>query len=230
MAKEFYSDNLQETAQDKLRADGGTDNDGDTVEPELVVLDPRGDLVLSNGPLKCLVSSSILSLSSGLFRVMLKADRFAEGSDKPCPDNPPTIALRDEDWEAFRLMCMILHYQEVGSLEDTEEVGRLADICNFYQTERALATRIEVWMMRIEFHQLGTASLRRLLWVAYVFGLQNAFEKVSGSLAVALEAEEIESWDGHPMPAKIKGWIHDDLHGVVLRLTSQVTYDIFILS
>jgi hypothetical protein len=63
---------------DKIREEI-TSNPPPTIETE--ILDPRGDLIIENGPFRLLVSSSVLLLSCGYFKKMLREDGFIEGMD-----------------------------------------------------------------------------------------------------------------------------------------------------
>lgn len=100
-----------------------------------------------------------------------------------------------------------------------EQLGSLADICDYYESQRALSYHAAVWIFEWNLSRIAVHHLRRLLWVAYVFDMNNAFEKVCGGLATALTANEVESLDMHPMPDELKGG------SVVITATPPFTYN-----
>jgi hypothetical protein len=116
-------------------------------------------------------------------------------------------------------MCKILHVQAVEAPIEVGRLGSLADICDYYESQRALLYHAAVWIFKWNFSRIAVHHLRRLIWVAYVFDLCNAFEKVCGGLAAALTADEVESLDMYLMPDELKGW------PVVIAEISPFTYN-----
>jgi len=85
-------------------------------EPEIVTIDPAGDVYLvcgleTEGPAITLrVSSQIMSLASPVFRTML-GPRFEEGT-RLTRSGSVEVLLPDDDAEAMTLICNILHHRQ----------------------------------------------------------------------------------------------------------------------
>lgn len=175
--------------------------------PVMQVLDPRGDLKLCSGDTWFLVSSNILMLSSRYFEKMLQTDAFAEGLAQPTGNEPPTKVLGDIDLISFGIMCKLLHFHEVLPLEHIEELGALADTCDYYGSERAISVHIRAWIQAFEQPrgQLTVDELQKLLWVAYAFRLEHSFAVFSVQLAAALDVESLDALDLRSMPETVLG-------------------------
>lgn len=200
----------------RLGQDNGSDDDKyqeeitdnpsrETEDIETEILDPRGDLIIENGPFRLLVSSSILFIFCGYFKKMLREDGFVEGIDQPCRQNPPTKTQHDNDPGAFHLMCKILHVQSVETPTEVKQLASLADICDYYESQQALSSHAAAWISEWNFSRITVRKIRRLLWFSYVFNLSHAYGRVSRSLAIALTAGGVEVLDVHPMPDEMKG-------------------------
>lgn len=185
----------------------GQDNSEKLRFPETVSLDPRGDLKLRNGTFLFLVSSNVLMLSSRYFEKMLQKDKFAEGLAQPQGENPPTKMLADEDPASFGTMCKLLHFQEVSPPESVKELSNLADVCDYYGTERAISVHIRAWIHPFEQPQcqLSIEELQKLLLVAYTFHLEHSFETFSVRLATMLDLKSVKALDLGRLPGTVQG-------------------------
>ncbi|KAJ9664176.1 hypothetical protein H2198_000394 [Neophaeococcomyces mojaviensis] len=184
--------------------------------PALEVLDPRGDLKLRNGNLLFQVSSNVLMLSSSYFRKMLQKDAFIEGTKQPNPTDPPTKVLNDDDPASFGLMCKLLHYQDVSLPKSVQQTGSFASVCDYYGTERALSVHVSAWSRAFvqPDSQLTTQDLEELLWIAYVFSLEEAFSVFSVRLAIGLDAKSVKTLELRSMPDTLEGKFPNHQHTI----------------
>jgi hypothetical protein len=180
--------------------------------------DKWGDLILTIGPLRLLVSSVFLLKSCAFFERMLVPDAFLEGMNQPNTEKPPVIILEDGDPQAFRQMCKIVHFQQVEPPESVEELRSLADVADFYGCQQALAFHVRAWASSWSITTLTTRQLQDLLGVAFVFHLGDAFEVSSRNLAVTMTASELDSWDVHPMPPSLKSTCRRSIRLLVDRI------------
>lgn len=74
------------------------------------VIDREGDVWISCGQQRLLVSSKILSVVSPAFNAMLKPG-FREGNFERSPDTPLNLSLADDDAEALRTLLLIVHFE-----------------------------------------------------------------------------------------------------------------------
>lgn len=127
----------------------------------LQILDPEGDLIIHNGPLKILVSSSVLLLSTRYFKTMLKTGGFSEGSNQPRRHDPPVKVVADDDPDAFLFMCNILHYRETEKPKGVAHLAALADVCDYYGSERATAFHARAWIREWMPFQVTVPELKK---------------------------------------------------------------------
>lgn len=174
------------------------------LQTDIEVLDPNGDLLIQNGPLCLRVSSNVLLLSTTYFQKMLQWN-FAESLPRPSRASPPVKTLADDHPQIFRMMCKILHFQEVDKPENAEQLGLLADVCDYYGREKAVSSHVHAWIEEWIEAEVSIEEMMRLLWVAYIFNLQKAFARISSGLAAVLTAPGLAELDLHPMPVAVKG-------------------------
>src|SRR5438045_1944416 len=93
--------------------------------PELIILDPDGDAILQVGEnpthqsndegsgcaLQIRISTKLLAMSSPVFKAMLSG-RFAEGQLPFTKENPPSLVLPEDDPDAVRNYCKIIHHAQ----------------------------------------------------------------------------------------------------------------------
>ena len=195
--------NEHEELKDGENQDGSSNIDA----PEIKILDPRGDLKLRNGNYSFLVSSNVLMLSSRYFRKMLQAEAFEEGLVQPQAADPPTKTLADADPISFGVMCGLLHFQHVTLPQDVGCLGAIADVCDYYGSERAISVHIRASIHPFEQAEcrLTIPEVRKLLWVSFVFDLEHAFEVFSARLVAMLDIESVKALDLGMMPEKLQG-------------------------
>lgn len=168
-------------------------------------LDPKGDLVLAVGDVRLLVSSRVLELSCPFFEKMLQPHRFAEGSEQPSSEHPPTKELQEEHPQTLRLMCQLLHYIPVQPLKSTEDLILFANTCDLYGCVPALSFHVQAWIQSWNLITASNSQLQILLRVSFVFHLGIMFKRVSSRLAQTLTPGEWKAWVVHPMPDALKG-------------------------
>lgn len=201
------SDRVLSYEQRALECGDNQDKSDQFDAPAMQILDPRGDLRLRNEKYLFLVSSNVLVLSSSYFKRMLQAEAFEEGLVQPQATDPPTKTLADDDPISFGVMCKLLHFQEVSPPKDVKHLAAIADVCDYYGTERAISVHILAWIRSFEHPEcrLTIQEIQRLLWVAYVFDLQHAFEVFSVRLAAIVDVQSVNAME--------LGMLPDTLHG-----------------
>jgi len=200
-------DDVRFNEHEKLKDKEIQDGLGNVDAPAMQILDPRGDLKLRNGKYSFLVSSNVLMLSSRYFKKMLQADAFEEGLIQPQAADPPTKILADADPISFGIMCKLLHFQHVVLPRDVQCLGAIADVCDYYGCERAISVHIRASIHPFEQAdcRLTAPEVQKLLWVAFVFDLEYAFEVFSVRLAAMLDVDSVKALDLGIMPEKLQG-------------------------
>ncbi|KIW31444.1 uncharacterized protein PV07_03094 [Cladophialophora immunda] len=172
-------------------------------------IDPVGDLVIEIEDERLRISSKVLSLASPVFGAMLSSG-FKEGSLQTVEDNPRIIPLPEDDLEAFKLICKIIHFQldQIPQELKIDSLENLALVCDKYQCTVAMRHCAALWLQRISDTYLA-AELNRQLLVAYLLDLPTAFSDISWRLMQA-QAGPFETLPGltdHPtVPCSLLGW------------------------
>lgn len=185
-------DNLKlEGLQQELAAVSVASDSATSKSISMEILDPKGDLKLKIKDVVFLVSSNVLILSSSFFRAMLQLNTFSEGVEQPQVTNPPTKVLSEKDPESFFLMLKLLHFKKSLPPVDIDHFEKFADVCDYYDTVHALSAQAQVWMLSYQdtVHYWDD-NLGQLLWITYVFDLEDAFSVFAVALAADSRSEQ----------------------------------------
>lgn len=152
-------------------------------------IDPHGDVVLVLGQddiIRLRVFSSILTRASKPFAAMFDG-RFAEG-ESLSGSSPKKIKLVDDNPEAMRLLCNILHMQndKLPHTLSSEQLIDIALLVDKYDCSRAVKLASSVWLQRAEA-QLTTGTLEERLSAvaaAYLLDEPVAFRRITSSIVL----------------------------------------------
>ncbi|OAL20982.1 hypothetical protein AYO22_08402 [Fonsecaea multimorphosa] len=172
-------------------------------------IDPTGDLVIDIENERLRISSKVLSLASPVFGVMLSSG-FKEGTPQSTDDSPRVIPLPEDDLEAFKLVCRVIHFQldQIPQELKIDSLEKLALVCDKYQCTVAMRHCAALWLQSLSDTYLAV-ELNRQLLVAYLLDLPTAFSDISWRLMQA-QAGPFEALPGltdHPtVPCSLLGW------------------------
>lgn len=107
-----------------------------------------GDVILVVGQgsniLRLKAHSFILRTASEAFKVMF-GPNFVEGKDLS-HTNPKEVTLEDDDPEAMRTICQVLHFKECPQSMSAEKIWNIAQAVDKYFLNEALKFPMEVWL------------------------------------------------------------------------------------
>ncbi|OAP54365.1 hypothetical protein AYL99_11466 [Fonsecaea erecta] len=172
-------------------------------------IDPVGDLVIEIDHERLRISSKVLSLASPVFNVMLRSG-FKEGNVQTTDDSPRVIPLPEDDLEAFKLVCRVIHFQldHIPQELKIESLEKLALVCDKYQCTVAMRHCAALLLQRLSDTYVAS-ELNRQLLVAFLLDLPTAFSDISWRLMQA-QAGSFEALPGltdHPtVPSSFLGW------------------------
>ncbi|KAF5702947.1 hypothetical protein FGLOB1_9320 [Fusarium globosum] len=176
------------------------ENPRDTPTNTVVEIAPDGDLFLIVGPeeTKLRVRSMLLMAASKPFSVMF-GPNWKEGHDMHGRGSPFDLSLPDDNANALKIICSIIHYQneEIPRTLTASDVFAVAVAADKYDCVNALKFASETWL-RISSDEAGNLML--LTAAAYLFQNAKAFKKITGALVLnydgpyhALSSDEFES-------------------------------------
>ncbi|KIW82528.1 hypothetical protein Z517_05555 [Fonsecaea pedrosoi CBS 271.37] len=145
-------------------------------------IDPIGDLVIEIENERLRTSSKVLSLASPVFAAMLRPG-FREGTVRNTEDNLRVVPLPDDDLDAFKLVCRVIHFQldQIPQELEIDSLEKLALVCDKYQCTVALRHCAALWLQSLSDTYVA-AQLNRQLLVAYLLDLPTAFSDISWRL------------------------------------------------
>ncbi|KIW46492.1 uncharacterized protein PV06_02161 [Exophiala oligosperma] len=166
---------------------------------------------------RLLVSSTFLTHASPVFKVMLDG-RFAEGQLTLSKQNPPTIALPEDDPDTVALLCKILHligdiYQRVTG----KQLIKLAVISDKYNCSRSLVPWFRGQLHQFTIPATGIfdqvaldrreMSLEQVILISYLIDDNEMFAKSTETYYREKSREQIQI----SLKLVVDGWIQSDL-------------------
>lgn len=163
-----------------------------------VQFDADGDVVLllknNKGTARFQVNSSILCMSSPVFRAMLGAkSHFKEAKELANCDRgmaPVEVNIEDDDPDVFAVILRILHHQNdsVPKVVKEDKLYQIAILCDKYDLRQALSCWLDKWIPAS--HDLRSVILPgsvafqidKRLFMAYVFRKEEVFKVISKDL------------------------------------------------
>ena len=146
--------------------------------------DPNGDVILLIGkdqtPMK--VCSQVVSLASPTLAALLKPC-FREGHELSVRGTV-TIPLSDDDPDAFRIICNVLHFKNEHLQVDLPTLLKISIACDYYELGRPLLPWAGQWLgphlkqTPISDWQANAQSL----CISYILGDGHAFTQSTQSL------------------------------------------------
>jgi hypothetical protein len=189
-------------------------------------IDPNGDVILElshpDGKTHLLISSKVLSLASPVFAAMFRS-RFKEGlGNHSMAESTYVIPLPEDDAEAFTLLCNVIHFRfdDIPRKPDLTCLEHLAFICDKYDCRRALTAQCALWL-NIWIESRTALDWKKLLLVAYVLNVSDAFSRISWEILQAQVGPfvSLPGLTGHELvPHNLLGMSRScEKNGVVLK-------------
>lgn len=158
-------------------------------DPELIAIDPDGDIILElsrpDGKTNLQVSSKILTLTSPVFTSMFRS-RFKENisDNKATSASPLCIPLPEEDEEALVILCEVLHFHidKVPQALSLACLSNIAAICDKWDFTKAIALAATLWLQDIDWSKAN--DLNEYLLVAYLLDIPPAFSRISWEIII----------------------------------------------
>ena len=163
-----------------------------------VQFDSDGDVVLllknDKGTARFQVNSSILCMSSSVFRAMLGArSHFKEAKELASRDHsmaPLEVSIEGDDPDVFAVILRVLHHQHDSVPKEikVDKLFQVAILCDKYDLRQSLSFWLERWIPTP--HELRSVILPgnvasqddKRLFMAYVFRKEEAFTAISKDL------------------------------------------------
>lgn len=204
--------------------DAGAVQVGSVEKVATVQFDPEGDVIFvlpcSEGTARLQINSSIVCLSSPVFKAMLGRNScFKEARDLAIRGDigpPLEISLADDDPKALAVILRIVHYQYDWvpvSLEE-DRLYQIAILCDKYDMRRALGTHLDKWWKPYLDGQMEVPEQEtdKWLFMAYAFALPTLFTLRSKELIMGVCIGE----SGEPfMPSSFKDSAEASLDGYI---------------
>lgn len=177
-----------------------------------VSFDTDGDVVLLlknyKGTARFRVNSSILCMSSPVFRAMLGVNsHFKEGKElaSRCPGMAPVeVKIEDDNPNVLAVILRILHHQHylVPNVITGDTLYEVAILCDKYDLRQALSFWLDKWIPTP--HELpsfvlpGSAASQddKRLFMAYVFRKEEVFKAMSRNLILTYKVGKFNPFIG----------------------------------
>ena len=132
------------------------------------------------------VFSQVMICASHVFRKMLAPGRFAE-SHELSSTGKACIKLPEDNGEAMKLLCDILHYRSTWSYQGQEQLvvlHGLAELADKYDCTKVIYSWVHMAMEYKElscpeFEYLGLTELLQWIYISLHFGLGDSFSASS---------------------------------------------------
>jgi len=159
-----------------------------------VQFDTDGDVVLllrnSRGTARFQVNSSILCMSSLVFRAMLGVkSHFKEGKELASrgPGMAPVeVNIEDDDPDVLAVILQILHHRHnsVPKAITGDKLYQVAILCDKYDLQQALSLSLDKWIptSSVILSETMTSQDDKRLFMAYAFRMEEEFRIVSRNL------------------------------------------------
>ncbi|KAF5022494.1 hypothetical protein F66182_5466 [Fusarium sp. NRRL 66182] len=171
-------------------------------EEEKVVFEkivPNGDVVFvfEQGTKKIQVHSFLMKHASPVFSAMLGVN-FKEGDvlqEAALNNRPAEIPLPDDDFEAFKLVCIVIHHQGQTKQHAPSVQGLIGilEVADKYHLLDAISMSFELWVRN---HSRTKDCLRSDLWllmlISYRINVQDLFQAFSKKVALYCRKAYIE--------------------------------------
>ncbi|KAJ9615079.1 hypothetical protein H2200_001153 [Cladophialophora chaetospira] len=146
------------------------------------------------------VSAKVLTLVSPVFNAMLNGD-FAEAQLKLNQEDPPVLALPEDDPTAMLSLCLVIHHSPGihKLIDDYDLLHRIVVLCDKYACVDALRLwfggQISKFMLGSKFDlellaRYGIAP-ERMLNLTYLMGDYSLFAAATATLIVCVSPEDI---------------------------------------
>lgn len=165
--------------------------DTDSTDPDVIEIDPNGDLILditSESSTKHLlkVSSNTLCLASPVFRAMFgPASPFQEGKalQEKTTGSAIRSGLHDDHYNSLLIIMNVIHLRirQIPTMMADDALYQLAVVCDKYEIAEVLLPWVAMWA-----YERGNIAQKpgyeKWYTIAWVFGLEKTFFEVTKQL------------------------------------------------
>lgn len=132
------------------------------------------------------VYSLVLRLNSSVIRAML-GPTWSEGQAfaGSTGSSPGRLLLPDDDHEAMKLLCLVLHSRndKLAHFLGPCELRAFAIVADKYDCLMAVKLAAEFWLSRMDFLSLDTPAQRSVLYAVYLFDNAKYFSDFTEKMA-----------------------------------------------
>ena len=168
-------------------------NTPDSAMPQIIDVDPAGDVILTVGSeeyyhARLRVSSKVLSLASPAFAAMV-SPKWSDSANKASSSEPQQILLPEDSPLTMEWICQILHFRkDISTDKDVPFLIVLALLCDKYDLESPIKTWAELCLQsaKVTTSRAGKeADLTGLMYISSVFRNSETFWSSSAMLLYA---------------------------------------------
>ncbi|KAK3380727.1 hypothetical protein B0T24DRAFT_664659 [Lasiosphaeria ovina] len=168
-----------------------------------------GDLILVVGPeqVRLMVCSQVLRCASKVFDVMF-GPRWSEGRDLSST-SPKEVPLEEDDAEAMRTVCCVLHHRNDMVSEDPspDEILKIAIEVDKYDLAIALKFQLAQWLQPPKTNpnqpQPEMIDLGRLMAAAFILSKKDEFASLTLDLVMNYTASYLDFLEDDTMNESI---------------------------
>ena len=160
-------------------------------------MDPDGDVTLelsgSDAQFSLLVSSKALTLASSVFKAMFNSG-FKESLSNRAGSGKHSVALPDDDVEAFTLLCHIFHHHvsEVPREVSVDCLENIATICDKYDCIKVIGSWAFMWLHLWIKSPPSANNLNRLMSTALILDDPDTFSRFSWEIVSSLDGNFVD--------------------------------------
>ena len=172
----------------------------DNATPQIIDVDPAGDVILSVGPEKngdharLRVSSKVLSLASPVFAAMV-SPKWSDSANKASSSEPQHISLPEDDSSPMEWICQILHFREdISTNKDIPFLVSVAQLCDIYDFKPPIKPWVGLCLEPAKitvFDVEKEADLTGLMYISSVFRDSETFWSSSAMLLYAIPVPDL---------------------------------------
>ncbi len=172
----------------------------DSATPQIIDVDPAGDVILtvgsetSGGQARLRVSSKVLSLASPAFAAMV-SPKWSESANKASSSEPQYISLPEDESPPMEWICQILHFRkDILTNQDIPFFVGVAQLCDKYDLESPIKIWVELCLKSpktIAFHARKEVDLTGLMYISSVLRNSETFWSSSAMLLYAVPLPDL---------------------------------------
>ena len=211
----------------RSQATGMSLNTPDSATPQIIDVDPAGDVILTVGSeqyvgseqcgdqARLRVSSKVLSLASPAFAAMV-SPKWSDNANKASSSEPQHILLPADNSSPMEWICQILHFRkDISTNKDVPFLVSVARICDKYDLESPIKTWAGLHLQSLKitaFHARQDADLTGLMYISFVFHDSEIFWASSAMLLYAISVPHLV-YNRYVLGGIAATLLEDDVYG-----------------